>query len=81
MKTFTFRLSRVIAILTLLILLMCNIFIFFQVWTGGGEWYGILPYIILTVVVLIPIFIFNWLCFGKFSFWMKNPNKENTIDR
>jgi hypothetical protein len=82
MKTFTFRLSRVISILTFLIFLLFSIFAFLEFrMFGGDEWYGFLPYSITTVVVLIPIFIFNWLCFGKFSLWIKNPYKENTIDR
>ena len=82
MKTFTFRLSRVISILTFLFFLLFSFFAFVEYSISDDSiWKHILTYSITTVVLFIPIFIFNWLCFGKFSLWIKNPYKENTIDR
>ena len=79
MKTFLFRFSRVLSILTILMLFIFNGSVFFLIYKVSGETYGIISYIISTVVIFIPILIFNWLCFGKLNIWIKKSVLENEL--
>ena len=73
MKMFLFRLSRLFSILTFVTIFVL-IIIFFRDCDIFEEYMVTLFGMFL---VSIPIIIFNWLSFGKFIFWIKNPNKGN----
>jgi hypothetical protein len=81
MKSFLFRLSRLLSFLGFLIIIVSWVFpIYFFIDNGFKLpiWDKFIPYIFSTT--LIPptvILLFNWLCFGKISIWIKNPNTEN----
>ena len=78
MKQFLFRLSRLLSVIIIpIIFLLLTFFILGVVnsnITDTEDWWFI---IILTLGLFSIILIFNWLSFGKFSIWIKNPNKEN----
>jgi hypothetical protein len=73
MKMFLFRLSRLFSILTFVTIFLL-IIIFFRDCDIFEEYMVTLFGMFL---VSIPIIIFNWLCFGKPTLWIKNPNTEN----
>ena len=73
MKNFLFRLSRLFSVLTFIILFGLTIH-FFRECDKFGEY---MITLFMMFLFSIPIISFNWLCFGKFTFWIKNPNTEN----
>ena len=78
MKIFLFRLSRVLSVITVLLLL----YFFNMIYDGfdnreNWKWYGIFSIIIFSYLIFVPILTYNWMSFGKFTFWIKSPNKEN----
>ena len=74
MKNFLFRLSRLIFISSIIIHLSMNVIMFLD---GVNIKEFTMFFLLFTTIFSIPTLIFNWLCFGKFTFWIKNPNKEN----
>ena len=78
MKQFLFRLSRLLSVIIIPIIFLLLTFFILGVVNSNikdtEDWWFI---IILTLGLFSIILIFNWLSFGKFSIWIKNPNKEN----
>ena len=78
MKQFLFRLSRLLSVIIIPIVFLLLTFFILGVVNSNikdtEDWWFI---IILTLGLFSIILIFNWLSFGKFSIWIKNPNKEN----
>ena len=78
MKVFLFRMGRVFCILTLLMLLIFNYLIILSLLNDEEwKWYGIFSYITVSFLIFVPILTYHWISFGKFTFWIKDPNKEN----
>ena len=82
MKSFLFRLSRLLSFLGILTIIVSWIIVIYLFINDGfnppSNWDKFLTFIFSTT--LIPptvILLFNWLCFGKISIWIKNPNTEN----
>ena len=78
MKQFLFRLSRLLSVILIPIIFLLLTFFILGVINSNikdtEEWWFIF---ILILGLFSIILIFNWLSFGKFSIWIKNPNKEN----
>tara|TARA_B100000963_G_scaffold239811_1_gene209758 strand:+ start:979 stop:1221 length:243 start_codon:yes stop_codon:yes gene_type:complete len=78
MTEFLFRLSRLLSVILIPIIILLLTFFILGVVNSNikdtEDWWFI---IILTLGLFSIILIFNWLSFGKFSIWIKNPNKEN----
>ena len=72
MKMFLFRFSRLISVLIFILVIGISIGFF-----SRGHYSDLLGIPTFGIPLLCLILIFNWLCFGKFTFWIKNPNKEN----
>lgn len=63
MKTFLFRLSRLASVISFLILFVIFVSFIYKAITLVGV-------LILSLVFLLPLLIFNWVCFGKISIWI-----------
>ena len=75
MKMFLFRLSRLISIL--IFILVIGITIGFLDDFSRGDYFDLLGIPTFGIPLLCLILIFNWLCFGKPTLWIKNPNTEH----
>ena len=78
MKEFLFRLSRLLSVIIIPIVILLLIFFILGVVNNNvkdtDDWWFVIT---LTIFLISIILIFNWLTFGKFSIWIKNPNKQN----
>ena len=63
-----FRLSRVISSIVFILLFYSFCYFF-----DRNRFYFEDNLGLLSIFILL---IYNWLCFGKFTFWIKSPNKE-----
>lgn len=75
MKNFLFRLSRLISIVTFVIVI--GLFLITILSYSHMDLEGILYILLVNLGFISLIIIFNWLCFGKLTLWIKNPNTEN----
>ena len=75
MKIFLFRLSRLISIVIFIIVIGLSLMLMFRYSHMDIE--SILFILSVNLGFTALIIIFNWLSFGKFTFWIKDPNKEN----
>ena len=72
MNSFIFRLSRLISLIVLIIILGTNYYYFFiEAKMYGLSRDGIVGLLFICSILIIITIIFNWLCFGKFSIWIK----------
>jgi hypothetical protein len=80
MKTFLFRLSRLISIIGHTVGVIAILFFAYTVienQDGYKYWNGIRVISSLFLTIILPqiiILIFNWLSFGKLSLWVKKIN-------
>ena len=78
MGIFLFRLSRLLSIGIFIIVIGLSFIIIDRYFSINGEFYkeGIIRIILINLGLLSLIFIFNWMCFDKFTIWVKK-NEEN----
>ena len=68
-----FRLSRLISLLVLISILGTNYYYFFvEAEMYGLSRDGIVGVVFICLILILITTIFNWLCFGKLSIWIKN---------
>ena len=73
MSPFLFRLSRLISLLVLILILGINYYYFFiEAEMYGLSRDGIVGVVFICSILILITIIFNWLCFGKLSIWIKN---------
>ncbi len=74
MKTFLFRLSRLISVFVCFLFLISGPLTYLE---NGNHNIGdtLFMMILCSSLFVIPI-IFNWLCFGKFTLWISKEVSE-----
>jgi len=83
MKMILFRLSRLISVVSICITtlgfwLISSLIIKHDYANPYYSWYGLAEAVgVLVISPIVFILIFNWICFGRLSIWIKNPIKEN----
>ena len=79
MNLFLFRLSRLLSVGIFIIIIGLSLIIIDRTSSIYREFYteGIFSIFLINLGFLLLIFVFNWLCFEKFTIWIKKPNKEN----
>ena len=78
MSPFFFRLSRLISILIIILILGTNYYYFFiEAKMYGLSRDGIVGVVFISSILILITIIFNWLCFGKISIWIKNDLDDN----
>ena len=71
-NSFIFRLSRLISLIVFILILGTNYYYFFiEAKMYGLSRDGIVGLLFICSILIIITIIFNWLCFGKFSIWIK----------
>ena len=76
MNPFLLRLSRLISLLVLI--LGTNYYYFFiEAEMYGLSRDGIVGVVFVCSILILITIIFNWLCFGKLSIWIKNDLMMN----
>ena len=72
MNSFIFRLSRLISSIVFILILGTTYYYFFiEAKMYGLSRDGIVGLLLICSTLIIITIIFNWLCFGKFSIWIK----------
>jgi len=72
MNSFIFRLSRLISSIVFILILGTTYYYFFsEAKMYGLSRDGIVGLLFICSILIIITIIFNWLCFGKFSIWIK----------
>ena len=83
MKTFLFRFSRLLSIISYLVIFIGISLIFIHIedllketyWES--EWYTILEFFVMFFLIPITINLtFNWMIFGKVTHWIKIIDEE-----
>ena len=79
MNIFLFRLSRLLSVGIFIIIIGLSLIMIDRTSSIYREFYteGIFSIFLINLVFLLLILVFNWLCFEKFTIWIKKPNKEN----
>ena len=75
-----FRLSRLLSVGIFVIVIGLSLIMIDRTFSIHSEFYseGVLLIFLINIVLLLLIFIFNWLCFEKLTLWIKkNPYKKN----
>ena len=78
MNIFLLRLSRLLSIGIFIIVIGLSIIMIDRNSSIYSEFYseGIIRIFLINLGLLSLIFFFNWLCFDKFTIWVKK-NEEN----
>ena len=78
MNIFLFRLSRLLSIGILIIVIGLSSIIIDRMYSIYSEFYseGIIKILLINLGLLFLIFVFNWMCFEKFTIWIEK-SKEN----
>ena len=73
MNIFLFRLSRSLSIGIFIIVIGLSIIMIARTFSIYSEFYsqGIIRIFLINLGLLSLIFVFNWLCFEKFTIWIK----------
>ena len=73
MNIFLFRLSRSLSIGIFIIVIGLLIIMIARTFSIYSEFYsqGIIRIFLINLGLLSLIFVFNWLCFEKFTIWVK----------
>jgi hypothetical protein len=73
MNIFLFRLSRLLSIGIFIIVIGLSIIMIARMFSIHSEFYsqGIIRIFLINLCLLSLIFVFNWLCFEKFTIWVK----------
>ena len=83
MKMILFRLSRLLSVVSICVTtlgfwLISSLIIENDYVNPYYNWYGLAEAVgVLVIGPIAFILILNWLCFGRLSIWIKNPNTEN----
>lgn len=71
MNLFIFKISRLISSIVFILILGSNYYFFIEAKMYGLSRDGIVGLLFICSILIIITIIFNWLCFGKFSIWIK----------
>ena len=66
-----FKLSRIISLVSFFCIIISFYLLMFEKKSATVD--ELVLVILLSIVYLIPILIFNYVCFREITFWIKNP--------
>ena len=77
MNVFLFRFSRLLSVIIFILLIISN-YHYFVIEVAFYDYTaeGVVGIIFINLVTLLIGVIFNWLCFGKLTVWVKKINLE-----
>ena len=69
-----FKLSRIISLVSFFCIIISYYLLFFEKQSATVD--ELILVVLLSIVYLIPILIFNYVCFREITFWIKNSRDE-----
>ena len=69
-----FKLSRIISLVSFFCIIISFYLLFFEKKSATTE--ELVLVVIVSIVYLMPILIFNYICFREISFWIRNSKDE-----
>ena len=69
-----FKLSRIISLVSFFCIIISFYLLFFEKKIATVD--ELVLVVLLSIVYLIPILIFNYICFREITFWIKNSRDE-----
>ena len=67
-----FKLSRLISLVSFFCIIISFYLLIFEKKSASVD--ELVLVVLVCIVYLIPILIFNYICFREITFWIKNPN-------
>ena len=69
-----FKLSRIISLVSFFCIVISFYLLFFEKKSTTVD--ELVLVVLISFVYLIPILIFNYVCFREITFWIKSPRDE-----
>ena len=69
-----FKLSRIISLVSFFCVIISFYLLFFEKKSATVD--ELVLVVLVSIVYLIPILVFNYVCFKEITFWIKNPRDE-----
>ena len=69
-----FKLSRIISLVSFFCIIISFYLLFFEKKSATTDELALV--VIVSIVYLMPILIFNYICFREISFWIRNSKDE-----
>ena len=69
-----FKLSRIISLVGFFCVMISFYLLFFEKKSATSDEFVLV--LLLSIVCLLPILIFNYVCFGEITFWIRSSNDE-----
>ena len=69
-----FKLSRIISLVSFFCIIISFYLLLFEKQSATAD--ELVLVVLLSIVYLVPILIFNYVCFREISFLIKNPRDE-----
>ena len=69
-----FQLSRIISLISFFCIIISFYLLIFEKKSATAD--ELVLVILVSIVYLVPILIFNYICFREITFWIKNPRDK-----
>ncbi len=69
-----FKLSRIISLVSFFCIIISFYLLFFEKKSATVD--ELVLVVLVSILYLIPILVFNYVCFKEITFWIKNPRNE-----
>ena len=70
-KMILFKLSRLISLISFFCIILSFYLLIFEKKSSSVD--ELVLVVLVCIVYLIPILIFNYICFKEITFWIRNP--------